>query len=214
MFYFITNSLIRDATNGKVRKKVESQSNFSIFNHHSTIYNFNFSTIEPETDKIQYNYLQFINSRKYRYISTEIREHILLSTRGKLIFNQQRRHWRGIDCRCRLCLKNNVENASPENLHHILSVCPITQPLITRFFLPRRIDLGGNNDFLYIGSPKCDLSEFLNVDILLFTAYIINCLKTTGKPSFAGLINMTDGGMQISTMAPYVTLRLRRRTAP
>ena len=70
--------------------------------------------------------------------------------------------------------------------------CPVVQPLVATYFYPLRSELGRDNGFLFVGSHGCELAEFINLDILLFSAYILNCLKSHARPSLAGLINMMN----------------------
>ena len=106
--------------------------------------------------------------------------------------NQQQRHWGGVNPSCRFCIKNNIPNPDPENIKHIMLHCPVVQPLINTYFYPLRSELGRDNGFLFVGSHCCELAEFINLDILMFSAYILNCISRHARPSLAGLVNMMN----------------------
>ena len=106
--------------------------------------------------------------------------------------NEQRRHWGGVNLSCRFCLKNNITDPPPENVKHIMLNCPVVQPLVNTYFYPLRSELGRENGFLFVGSHGCELAEFINLDILMFSAYILNCISSHARPSLAGLVNMTS----------------------
>ena len=178
---------------GDIRLKGRTSNEYDIFEHPSTRFNFARTATDPDTDETKTAYIQFLNTWNVKFLPAEIRQFCILFPRGKIVLNYQRSQYQRprISSLCRFCIKNNIADAQPEDVRHIFSNCPLVQPLITRYFEFLRPDLGYNNDFLYIGAPSCDLSEFLNIEILLFSSYILNCLRSTGRPSFAGLTNMT-----------------------
>ena len=143
-----------------------------------------------DIDSNKDDYIAYINCWRRSYIASDLRLHILFFTGHKILLNQRRRHVYGVNPNCRFCLKNNAPNPPPENYKHVLSICPSVLPLIDSYFAPLRSELGRGNSFLFIGSQKCELSEFLNIEILLFSLYIINCLKGHARPSLGGLRNM------------------------
>ena len=215
-FYYLTNTLLRHMINnatipsrkpdpqklqtliaknpkaGILRNKIQSSVKFDIFSHHSAINNFNYANANRNDDIAKKDYINFVNSWCKGFFSAELREHALRFTGGKMKMNQQRRHWGGVNQSCRFCLKNNIQNPAPENIKHIFLQCPVVQPLITTYFNPLRSELGRENGFLFVGSHSCELTEFINLDILMFSAYIINCISRHARPSLAGLVNMMN----------------------
>ena len=141
-------------------------------------------------DSAKANYIDYINSWRRGYIASDLRLHILFFTGHKIILNQRRRHIHGVNPNCRFCLKNDSPNPPPENYKHVFSDCPSVRPLVDTYFAPLRSELGRDNSFLFVGSHKCELSEFLNIEILIFSLYILNCLKGHARPSLGGLRNM------------------------
>ena len=53
-------------------------------------------------------------------------------------------------------------------------------------------DLAEPKQFLSMGVKDNDLNMFLNIEILLFCAYVMNTLKTSAKPTMSGLKNMMN----------------------
>ena len=136
--------------------------------------------------------MNFVNSWCKGFFSAKLHKHALRFTGGKIKMNQQRRHWGGVNPSCRFCIKNNIPNPTLENIKHILLHCPVVQPLINTYFYPLRSELGRDNGFLFVGSRCCELAEFINLDILMFSAYILNCISRHARPSLAGLVNMMN----------------------
>ena len=200
-FYFLTNTLLRHMLNnvaiqsrkpdpqklqtliaknpkaGILRNKIQSSVKFNLFSHHSAINNFSHANANMNNKNVRKDYMNFVNSWCKGFFSAELRKHALRFTGGKIKMNQQRRHWGGVNPSCQFCIKNNIPNPDPENIKHILLHCPVVQPLINTYFYPLRSELGRDNGFLFVGSRCCELAEFINLNILMFSAYILNCIS-------------------------------------
>ena len=163
---------------------------FDMTNYPSAMRHGRVANANLDIEDIRIPYLEFLSTWNFSFLSAEIRTFFLLFTRGKIITNNQRRHWQPVNPLCRICLANNVQNPQPETIEHIFFKCTACVRISQRYFAMFHPDLAEPKQFLSMGVKNNDLKMFLNIEILLFCAYVMNTLKTSAKPTMSGLKNM------------------------